>query len=278
MLMKKSQTILSLTLVFVAGSLSYAQVPLDHPIPISSAASGVLRNGLAPELIASFISYTEGDLAPGTATASGGELPTELLGVRVEITDGAKVTRLAPLFSVSPKRIDFLVPLATSAGRAKLRIFNGNKFVGDQQVLVNSAEAGLFTANGNGDGAAAGSVLRVKADGSQSYEPLAQFDAAQNKFVPMPIDLSREDEQVFLVLFGTGMRQLVDFPFRRSLFFGEVKIGGDQLDVAYFGPQGMPGLEQINVFLPRSLAGKGEVDLQLTVSGRTTNVVKVAFK
>jgi uncharacterized protein (TIGR03437 family) len=259
----------------------YAQLAVD-PIALDSAASGTLRNGLAPELIASFVSHPSLNrpIAPGTAVASGSELPTELLGVRVEITDGAKVTRLAQLFSVSPTRIDFLVPINASAGKARLRVYNGDRFIGDQQVLVNSAEVGLFTADRTGQGAASGTVLRIKANGEQSYEPLSRFDAATNTFVPVPIDLGAENDQVYLILYGTGMRQLIDSPpFRPHLFFGGVTIGGEGGGLlVYIGPQGTPGLDQINVRVPRSLAGKGEVDLQLNVFHRLSNVVKVAFK
>jgi hypothetical protein len=42
--------------------------------------------------------------------------------------------------------------------------------------------------------------LRIKADGSQSYEPVAQFDTAQKDFVPPPLDLGPETNQVYLVL------------------------------------------------------------------------------
>jgi hypothetical protein len=64
----------------------------------------------------------------------------------------------------------------------------------------------LFTVSATGMGLAAAVVLRVKADGSQSYESIAQFDAAQNKHVPVPIDfgpsLGTDSDQIFLVLFG----------------------------------------------------------------------------
>src|SRR6185503_14982835 len=36
-------------------------------------------------------------------------------------------------------------------------------------------------------------------------------------------------------------------------------------------------LDQLNVSLPRTLAGRGEVDLVLTVDGRPANTVRVAF-
>jgi uncharacterized protein (TIGR03437 family) len=36
-----------------------------------------------------------------------------------------------------------------------------------------------------------------------------------------------------------------------------------------------PGLDQINLYVPRSLAGAGEVPVVLTVDGVTANVVTV---
>jgi len=38
------------------------------------------------------------------------------------------------------------------------------------------------------------------------------------------------------------------------------------------------GLDQLNLIVPRSLAGRGEVDVVLTVDGRTANTVKVNIK
>jgi len=41
---------------------------------------------------------------------------------------------------------------------------------------------------------------------------------------------------------------------------------------------GYPGLDQINVLAPTSLAGRGSVDLTLTVDGKKANTVKLTFK
>ena len=39
-----------------------------------------------------------------------------------------------------------------------------------------------------------------------------------------------------------------------------------------------PGLDQINAALPRSLIGRGEMDLVLMVDGKTANTVKINIK
>jgi uncharacterized protein (TIGR03437 family) len=120
---------------------------------------------------------------------------------------------------------------------------------------------------------AAALTLRVRPDGSQIYGPIAQFDAAQNKFVSVPIDLGPDTDTVFLVLYGSGIR------FRSSLTALQASIGGVSAQVDYAGsaPEYV-GLDQINLRLPRSLAGRGEADITLIVDGRRANTVSVNIK
>ncbi len=119
----------------------------------------------------------------------------------------------------------------------------------------------------------AGVALRASSDGSQIYEPIVKFDQAQNRFATIPIDLGPESDQVFLSLFGTGIR------FRSSESTVTVTIGGMEVPVTYSGLQPtLAALDQINVLLTRTLAGKGEVDLVVTVDGRVTNTTRVNIK
>lgn len=76
----------------------------------------------------------------------------------------------------------------------------------------------LFSASSDGSGVAAALALRVRADNSQSYESVAQYDDALKKFVAVPIDVT--DGQVFLILFGTGIR------YRPDQEAVKVRIGG----------------------------------------------------
>ena len=79
-------------------------------------------------------------------------------------------------------------------------------------------------------------------------------------FIATPIDLGPETDAVYLVLYGTGIR------FRTGLAAVTASIGGANAGVLYAGGDtGLTGLDQINVLLPRSLAGRGEVDVVLTV-------------
>jgi len=140
-------------------------------------------------------------------------------------------------------------------------------------IEIRQISPSLFSANSDGQGAATAVVLRIGADGTQKFEPMVVFDLARRRFIPTPIDVSRDDEQVFLICYGTGWRG------RSPKAPIKVMIGDTQVDALYVGPQGeMAGLDQLNVRLPRSLAGRGEVDLTLTVSDWQSNPVKIRIK
>jgi uncharacterized protein (TIGR03437 family) len=49
--------------------------------------------------------------------------------------------------------------------------------------------------------------------------------------------------------------------------------------VTFAGSQGtFTGLDQANILIPPSLAGRGDVDVVLTVDNRTSNTVKVNIR
>jgi uncharacterized protein (TIGR03437 family) len=119
----------------------------------------------------------------------------------------------------------------------------------------------LFAANGDGQGPAAAVLLRVRSDGSQTTEPVVIYDASRNEFVAAPIDLGAPDDQVFLICFGTGLSALSsDRKQLGTLADLKATVEATQVEVNYAGPQGeFVGLDQINLRLPRSLAGSGDV-------------------
>ncbi|HMZ23125.1 MAG TPA: hypothetical protein PLD20_34695, partial [Blastocatellia bacterium] len=79
-----------------------------------------------------------------------------------------------------------------------------------------------------------------------------------------------ETDQVILLLFGTGVRN------RSANGALTALIGGTSAEVLGAAAQAeFDGLDQINVRLPRSLIGRGEVDVALTVDGAAANVVRI---
>jgi len=241
---------------------------LDDGRITNVSAASYSGTELASESIAAVFGMC---LANGTDAAMSLPLPTTLAGARVSVRDSVGVTRAAPLFFASPTQINCQIPQGTVSGEAIVTVTSSNNLVATSVVKVAAVAPGLFAANANGQGVAAAVVLRVKADGAQSFEPVARFDGT--RFVPAPIDLGPPSEQVFLILFGTGFR------YRSSLAGVTARIGNVGVETLFAGPQGaLVGLDQCNLRLPRSLAGRGEVDVILTVDGKTTNTVGIQIR
>ncbi len=238
-----------------------------------AVASVSAADYIGPALAAESIAAAFGAELAAVEVAQTLPLPTALAGTTVKVRDGKDVERLAPLFFVSPSQINYQIPAGTADGIATVTITNANGVVSSGLIQVEPTRAALFTADASGRGLAAAYVVRVKPDGTQISEPVIRFDSVTNKFIAVPIDLSSEPDQVVLVLFGTGARN------RKSLNSVKVVIGAVDCPVQYAGAQGgFVGLDQINAFLPRSLAGRGEVDVILTVDGRMANTVKIHTK
>jgi uncharacterized protein (TIGR03437 family) len=246
-------------------------VTITAQTPVTSVSAASFSGAeLAAESIAA--AFGAG-LATSTQVATTVPLPTTLVGTTVKMRDTAGTTRDAPLFFVAPTQINYLVPAGTQAGEAAVTVSSGSGAVSTGTARIAAVAPGLFTANASGQGVAAAVALRVKPDGTQINEPVAEFSQAQNRFVARPIDLGPEGDQVFLILYGTGFR------FRSALSAVSVKVGGAEMEVLYAAEApGFIGLDQLNVRLARSLMGRGEVDVVVTVDGKTANTVRVAIK
>jgi uncharacterized protein (TIGR03437 family) len=140
-------------------------------------------------------------------------------------------------------------------------------------VTLANVAPGLFSQNSDGRGIAAAVWVKQAADGSRTSDLVAQCAAAPGSCTPKPFDLGNPADQVALLLFGTGIRG------RSSLLAVSVTIGGVGVPVFFAGPQGeYAGLDQINVLLPQTLAGRGEVPVNVTVDGVTANTVTVSIR
>jgi uncharacterized protein (TIGR03437 family) len=247
-------------------------VPLDETAVAAVAATSAASYATA--LSAESIGALFGAGMAGSTIAAGTTpLPTTLGGVQVQVKDAAGMTRNAPLFFVSPAQINFQVPPITSNGTATITVVRDSATVGQGTVAIETVQPGLFAANANAQGVAAALILRVKADNSQSYEPVAQFNATANRYEAVPIDFGAATDQLFLVAYGTGFR------YRSALSAVTCTVGGANATVSYAGEQGaLVGLDQLNVALPRSLAGRGSADVVLSVDGKTANTVALNFK
>jgi uncharacterized protein (TIGR03437 family) len=239
-------------------------------VATSVSAASFLPNLLAPESIVT--AYGAG-LANSTESANGSNLPFTLLGVSIKVRDSAGAELPARLFFVSPYQVNYEMPGGLADGSATVTVFNGNDKLFNSPVRIRRVAPGLFAANATGKGVVMGQALHYRAGNLIQSELLAMWDANQSHFAARPIDLGTEGNEVFLAIYGTGLR------LRSSLQKVIAKIGGVEAEVKFVGAQGdFAGLDQVNILLPRSLAGRGDVDLVLTVDGQQANIVRVSIK
>ncbi len=219
------------------------------------------------------------ELATQTATATdtdpntaGIQLPITLGGTTVTVKDFAGTTRTAALFFVSPGQVNYQIPNGTSAGVATVTITNGSSGQSTGSVTIASVAPGVFTVNQNGAGLAAAEIQRV-AGQVQTFEPTAQFTGGT--WVAIPIDWKNATDSLYLVLYGTGIRNV------SALSNVSIKIGNTTfttLPAVYAGSQNFfVGVDQVNILLPRTLIGSGLVDAVLTVDGKASNTFKLNF-
>jgi uncharacterized protein (TIGR03437 family) len=214
----------------------------------------------------------------GTALASSVEvattlpLPIQLAGTTIKVKDSAGTERLAPLFFVSAGQINYQVPPGTLTGTATVTVTSEAGTLATGTVQIEAVSPGLFTFTADGQGIPAAVVRRFRNNQELPSELAAELDA-QNRWIARQIDLGPESDLVILEMFGTGLR------FRTSLSGVSVKIGGVEGQIFYAGlAPGFVGLDQIDVAIPRSLIGRGEVDVVLTVDGKAANIVRVHIK
>ncbi len=236
---------------------------------VVSGASFAYDQPLAQESIVSLFGE---NIAKDIVVAGAVPLPTILDVTSVIVRDSQNNERPAPLFYISPEQINIQVPPNTAIGSGTFIVRFGLTTVASTPVSIVAVQPSLFAVDVKGFGYPAGYITRVKPDNSQILEPVTKFVGGES--VPVPIDLSNQQDRLVLVLYGTGIRN-------RSGNAGvTINIGGTDLGVQYANvAPGFVGLDQINsVILPASLAGKGEVSLKVTVDGKVTNTLLVNFK
>jgi uncharacterized protein (TIGR03437 family) len=249
----------------------------------ASAVAVFLNISTAPLTNVNGASFLAGPLAPNSwATAYGNGLATvsqgasalnqtNIGGTSVTVTDASGVQQLAPLSYVSPTQVNYMVPGGAALGPATVTVSAGGAAVASGSVTIAAIGPGLFLYGGTN--LVAANVLRVHADNSQTVENDYTVTSS-GALVAAPIDLSPATDQVFLVLYATGVRG-------HSAASNSVTVtaGGVSLPVSYAGAQPQyPGLDQIDALLPQSLAGKGDMVIQVTVDGEMANTGHVTIQ
>ncbi len=268
--------------IAVGGYTSSDSFPTASP---SQATGGANDDGFLSIFVEAAgvqgASFARGTLAPNsigsvfgthfsteTLSAAPTPLPTSLLGVSVSITDSQGTSRDCELFVVSPGQINVVVPGATALGAATITVktADGRQLRG--KIDIAAVAPGLFSANATGQGLATANVGRL-GNGVLTFEPLARFEGGQ--FAAEPIDMGPATDQIYLIMYGTGLRGATQ---------ATATVGGTSAAVVGPVAQGQfVGVDQMNLGpLPRTLIGRGSVNIVTQIGGKTANTVTATFK
>ena len=241
-----------------AGSTPSANVPL-----ILSAAN-TAATAIAPGSLATASGQ---NLATTTATQTA-PYPSAVSGTSVSILDAAGATTAAPLASVSPSQIVFLVPSTVAPGTAQVTVANGTAVQVAGNVEISTVAPGIVTMNGLG--LPAGQAIQVAADQSQTTQPVYTTNS-DGAIIPSPIAMANPGN-TYLVLYGSGIAA-------GGTALTSATINGVSASVVYAGKSGSGnGLDQVNILIPAKLAGAGNVNVQLICEGVAMNPVQVTIK
>src|SRR5262249_30682390 len=198
-------------------------------------------------------------------------LPPLLRGTEGVGKDADNQTPNGGTFFVSANQINYLVPAGMANGAATITIRRNGAAIAQGAAIIDNISPGVFTADSNGQGVAAAVILRRR-NGVDTFEPVAQFNSAANRFDPIQIDLGTSADQVFLIAFGTGIRATPQSALSAT-------IGGTPSPfVVGVAAPGFAGLDQLNILIPRSLIGRKLLDVVITAAGRTANPVQISVK
>jgi uncharacterized protein (TIGR03437 family) len=239
---------------YVSGSLVAWRVPPSNSntLSIFSAASGLA--GIAP-------------LAIVSAYGAGLEEAT------VMVRDSAGIERSAEVLYTSSAQINFIVPGLSIAGRAQVTVTTRSGATLSTAMQISDVAPGVFSANADGKGPAAAQAVLRRPDSSETVLSVFRCGEDPGSCDALPIDLGEPGDRVFLMLYGTGLR------YRTALKNVRCTIGGVDAPVLYAGSQNdFEGLDQVNAEIPKSLAGRGQVSIVLSVDGQLANTVTMNIR
>jgi uncharacterized protein (TIGR03437 family) len=249
-----------------AASHRAGKVLAENPIPVITVSAASYEGvAVSPgSIVAAFgdAMTRDSDFAvDDDPSQTGTQLPTLLRGVTVRVNG-----RLSSLYSVGPAQINFVIPPETAPGTAEVVIEGNNGVISRGVVQVTSVVPAMFTANADGVGAPAANLIRIKPNGEQIFESVTEADPLSPDLrKAKSIDLGPDGEQVFLALFVSGVRLA-------SQGTVTVLVGGNLLVPTFVGPQpDFPGVDQINVLIPRGMIGSGVVQVSVSVDEFSTS-------
>ncbi len=184
--------------------------------------------------------------------------PVTLGGITVSLSGV-----LCPLSYVSKTQVNFVVPTGIPAGRYLLTVNSATT-----DALVSDVAPGIFTLSGDGSGVPSAALIAVLNDGSSVT--MSPYQCTASNCTISPVALPNATASVYVVLYGTGIRNA------RSI---TATLGTIAAQVVYFGSvPAYPGLDQVNLLITDPSILKGRQSIVLQADGTPSNSVDLLFQ
>jgi uncharacterized protein (TIGR03437 family) len=188
--------------------------------------------------------------------------------VSVRITDSAGNSPPAQVFAAAPGQANILIPAGLAAGAGTVTVSQGTAAALTGTVTIGAAAPGLFSMNSDGAGVAAADAFTVTAASQVVNQTVFTCNPpAVRSCLAAPLAVGGPGDTLYVELYGTGIRGAASV---------EGYVAGQSVPVLYAGPvAAYPGLDQVNIAIPQSLAGAGDVLVYLVADGAASNVVSL---
>jgi uncharacterized protein (TIGR03437 family) len=237
----------------------------QQAVTVVSAATFASDGTLAPDAIAAafgqFITQNN-----QVFVAGGLPLPTTLGGITVRI-NGAP----APLLFVAPGQINLVIPTGAVDGPATIVVESSDASTSSGMFTIVRSHPAIFMAS-----------VEMRSASAQTTKDGINFLFTSNADGTLrDVDAGSAAEPNFLILYATGLRYApADNPADENGIAEGVSVTflGVPGQVTYAGPApGFEGLDQVNVVIPRELAGLGIIDVKILIEDglRESNSVRI---
>jgi uncharacterized protein (TIGR03437 family) len=161
----------------------------------------------------------------------------------IRIRDSGGLERVGNVTFANDTQVNFTIPAGLSSGEASLQVRGTSGLIGTLGARIETVFPDIFAGR---------SAVRI-INGAAADVPLYECTLLVCRQLPVEVSPG----ELYLSLYGSGLRAA------RSV---TVLVGGVPAPVTYAGPQNQfAGLDQINVRLPASLAGRGNVNIEVRV-------------
>lgn len=235
----------------------YVDATVDSSPPptgqLQTLNAGSFKQSVSPDSLAAAFGT---NISSSTIEATALPLPTSMGGVSVTVNGVA-----APLVFVSSGQINCVIPSNVGMGNATVNVVRNGAVIATGAAMIESVSPSIFTFGATGKGVPA---ALTTFDGV-SFQTVYNSNGSAKA-----VSAGTTNQPNYLIMYGTGLRR------RSSLSNSRVTIGGVSAEISFIGPHPrFTGLDQVNVKIPATLRGRGQVDVSITIDGKTANIVQI---